>query len=49
MRYNIYVNGELLSTETSFINACLYMSEHLLTVIEEVDDINTINLVCVES
>lgn len=35
MLYNIYFDGELLSTELSFMDACLYLSEHCLSVREE--------------
>ena len=49
MRYHIYINGELVGAENSFMNACLYMSEHLLTVIGEDSDENTVNLYCVEA
>lgn len=35
MLYNIYFDGELLSTELSFMDACLYLSEHCLSVIDE--------------
>ena len=54
MLYEIYFNGELLSTELSFMDACLYLSEHLLAVAEEnerreQDDTMIVELYCVEA
>ena len=54
MLYNIWFNGEMISTEVSFMDACLYLSEHCLTVREEdeyMDEDNAyiVNLYCVEA
>ena len=54
MLYEIYFNGELLSTELSFMDACLYVSEHLLAVVEEnerreQDDTMIVELYCEEA
>ena len=54
MLYNIWFNGEMISTEFSFMDACLYLSEHCLSVREEdeehgEDDCIIVNLYCVEA
>ena len=53
MLYNIWFNGEMISTEVSFMDACLYMSEHCLTVCEEDENLEQdnwyVNLYCVEA
>lgn len=54
MLYNIYFDGELLSTELSFMDACLYLSEHCLSVreeneIQEQDDGIIVELYCAEA
>lgn len=54
MLYEIYYNGELLSTELSFMDASLYLSEHLLMVREEdecreQDDTMVVKLYCEEA
>ena len=35
MLYNIWFNGELISTEVSFMDAQLYLSQYCLVVREE--------------
>lgn len=52
MLYNIWFNGEMISTEVSFMGACLYLSEHCLMVCEEDENLEQdnwyVNLYCVE-
>lgn len=53
MLYNIWFNGELISIELSFMDACLYLSQHCLTVCEENENLEPYNwyvdLYCVEA
>lgn len=52
MAYDIYFNGELVDTEMSFMDAMMYIRDHDLFVIDEVEHLNltdpTIELYCEE-
>lgn len=43
MFYDIYLNGELVRTELSFMDAMVYISEHDLRVIKEEEHIDLID------
>lgn len=43
MVYDIYFNGELLSTELSFMDAMMYIKGHNLFVVEEEEHIDVID------
>lgn len=53
MACDIYFNGELVDTEMSFMDAMMYIKDHDLFVIDEVEHIDvldpTIELYCVEA
>ena len=53
MLYNIWFNGKMITSEVSFMDACLYLSEHCFIIVDEVEDLEddnyTVNLYCVEA
>lgn len=53
MSYNIYFNGDLVSTELSFMDAMMYINGHNLFVAEEEENIDLpdpcVILYCVEA